>query len=54
MNFLQKATPRAEFPYSSSLGANVATPITLGITKKTAPDTPDLAGKPTVNANSPE
>ena len=49
----QKPKPKTLFPLRSRRGQNVHIPITFGITKSSAPLTPLLAGKPTVNANSP-
>src|SRR6516225_1414051 len=46
--------PRTELPCSSSRGDQTAMPIRPGITSSTAPDTPLLAGRPMVKANSPE
>ena len=46
--------PRTEFPISSKGGDQRARPITPGMTSIMAPETPDLAGRPTVKANSPE
>ena len=44
---LQNCTPRTLFPVESSGGDQTIIPHTLGTTIKMAPDTPDLAGKPT-------
>lgn len=44
----QKCIPRTLFPTLSSGGDQHMTPMTLGITSSIAPDTPDLAGKPTL------
>ena len=46
--------PRSLFPYWSSLGENVARPKSPGTTTMIPPATPDFAGSPTLNANSPE
>lgn len=43
----QKRIPRTLFPTLSSGGDQHITPMTLGTTSSIAPDTPDLAGKPT-------
>ena len=50
---LQNWMPRSELPRVSRGGDQSATHITLGTTRRMAPDTPDLAGRPTLNANSP-
>ena len=47
----QKLTPRTEFPSESKGGLQTAIPSTFGTTIKMAPQTPDLAGNPTLNAN---
>ena len=41
-------------PISSNGGDHNPMPIKLGITSINPPLTPDFAGKPTLNANSPE
>src|SRR6516165_8534169 len=46
--------PRTELPCSSSRGDQMQIPIRPGITSISAPETPLLAGRPIVNANSPE
>jgi hypothetical protein len=46
--------PRTELPCSSSLDDQTQMPIRPGITTMSAPDTPLLAGRPIVNATSPE
>src|SRR5690348_4680050 len=46
--------PRTELPCSSSRGDQTQMPISPGITSITAPETPLLAGRPMVKANSPE
>ena len=43
--------PLTVFPLSSNGGDQSPIPMTLGITRRRAPDTPDLAGKPTLKAN---
>lgn len=43
----QKCIPRTLFPTLSSGGDQHITPMMLGTTSSIAPDTPDLAGKPT-------
>lgn len=43
----QKWMPRTLFPSRSKGGDQHITPMTLGTTSRTAPETPDLAGKPT-------
>ena len=50
---MQNWMPRSELPRVSRGGDQSATHITLGTTSRMAPDTPDLAGRPTLNANSP-
>ena len=50
----QKWTPRMLLPISSKRGLQVQNPQTPGITMSSAPPTPDLHGKPILNANWPE
>ena len=52
-NSVHNATPRTELPSASSRGDQTHTPITPGTTS-IRPETPLLAGRPMVNANSPE
>src|SRR6476619_3429492 len=53
-NSLHNATPRTELPSESSRGDHTHTPMTPGTTSIRPPETPLLAGRPMVNANSPE
>uniref|UniRef100_A0A8W7PA68 Uncharacterized protein n=1 Tax=Anopheles coluzzii TaxID=1518534 RepID=A0A8W7PA68_ANOCL len=48
---LQNCTPRQLLPSGSSGGDHMNMPITFGMTSITPPHTPDLAGRPTLNAN---
>jgi len=47
-------TPRTELPMTSSLGLQTQMPNMPGTTRKMFPLTPLLAGRPTVQAHSPE
>lgn len=47
LHTLQKATPLCVLPILSRGGDHRQIPIKLGTTTIIAPDTPDLAGKPT-------
>lgn len=46
--------PRTVLPFSSNGGDQSAMAMQFGMTRTSAPLTPDLAGNPTVKANSPE
>ena len=48
---LENCTPLTEFPRESRGGDQIPIPMTLGITRTRAPETPDLAGRPTLKAN---
>uniref|UniRef100_A0A182IZQ3 Uncharacterized protein n=1 Tax=Anopheles atroparvus TaxID=41427 RepID=A0A182IZQ3_ANOAO len=50
---LQNCTPRQLLPSGSSGGDHINMPITFGMTSITPPQTPDFAGRPTLNANWP-
>ncbi len=50
----QNSMPRTLLPTESSRGDQVQKPMTLGITTMIAPETPLLAGRPILKANSPE
>jgi hypothetical protein len=51
---LQNSNPLTLLPLALTGGLYRHSPITPGITTNITPDTPLLAGKPTLNANSPE
>ena len=51
---MQNWTPRQEFPLVSRGGDQRQMPMVLGITRRTHPDTPDLAGSPTYRRNQDE